>query len=258
MRYAIYAAPPPDAPLWLQASRWLGRDACSGQILPQPRFRAIDPDSLVDLTRTPAHYGFHATLAAPFRLRGKETESALVAALADFTARQRPVSVPPLAIAQLDNFFCLRPIRHSTGMQVLASLCVREFDRFRAPLNPSELARRKAALLSGQEKKNLELWGYPYVFEQFRFHFTLTGRMAEGRRKEQVHAALIETFGPLLGEPLAVDGLCLFVEPAAGQPMRCVQRFPFPLPSSESEDRVAYDQQLLRQNLYPGHQCHPA
>ncbi len=258
MRYAIYATPAPDSPLWLQGSRWLGRDAHSGQILPQPRFRSIDPDSLVDLTRTPAHYGFHATLTAPFRLRGKETEPALVAALADFTARQRPLPVPPLAVAQLDNFFCLRPIRHSTGVQVLASLCTREFDRFRAPLNPSELARRKAALLSGQEKKNLELWGYPYVFEQFRFHFTLTGRMAEGRLKERVHAALIETFGPLLDEPLVVDALCLFVEPAQGQPMRCLERFPFPLPATEPEDRVAYDQQLISQNLYSGHQCHPA
>jgi len=258
MRYAIYYAPLPASPLWQQGSRWLGRDALSGHFLPQPCFRGIEPDSLAELTRTPARYGFHATLAPPFRLKHHLAETDLLAALADFAARQQPLSLPPLALCQLDNFFCLRPGRHATAVQALASRCIREFDRFRAPLNPSELARRKAAQLSGQEKKNLELWGYPYVFEQYRFHFTLTGRMAEGKFKERVHNTLVETFGPLLGESLVLDGLCLFVEPEWGQPLRCLHRFPFPLSAPEPEKRIAHDQQLLRQDLYPGYQCHPA
>lgn len=258
MRYAIYYAPPSHSPLWQQGCQWLGRDALGGQVLPQPRFRGIDSESLADLTRTPAHYGFHATLSAPFRLKEQQAEAALLRTLADFSARQRPLTLPPLTISSLDNFFCLRPARHSQPLQVLASRCTREFDRFRAPLNPSELARRKAALLSGQEKKNLEIWGYPYVFEQFRFHFTLTARMTEGKFKEQVHAALIETFGPLLDKPLVLDALCLFIEPAPGQPMCCRHRFPFSLPSTEPEELLNYDQQLLQKNLYPGYQCHPA
>jgi hypothetical protein len=120
------------------------------------------------------------------------------------------------------------------------------------------MARRKAALLSGQEKKNLEIWGYPYVFEQFRFHFPLTARIAEGREKEWIHAALIETFGPLLEGQLAIDALCLFVEPASGQPLRYLLRFPFPSSSPQPEECSAHDQQLLPKDLYPGYQCHPA
>jgi hypothetical protein len=120
------------------------------------------------------------------------------------------------------------------------------------------MARRKAAMLSGQEKKNLEIWGYPYVFEQFRFHFTLTTRMAEGREKEVIHAALIETFAPLLEAPPAIDALCLFVETVAGQPLRCLYRFPFPFSSSPPEECSAHDQQLLPKDFYPGYQCHPA
>jgi len=258
MRYAIYHAPSPTSPLWQLGSSWLGRDAFSDHALAQPLFRGIDPDSLAELTRTPARYGFHATLVPPFRLKGHLTEADLRTALADFATRQQPLPLPPLSVSQLDNFFCLRPIRHSTALQVLASLCTRAFDRFRAPLNPGELARSKAALLSGQEKKNLEIWGYPYVFDQFRFHFTLTGRMAEGKVKERVHGALLETFAPILAEPLVIDALCLFVEPDFGQPLRCLHRFPFPLPSSETEERLNHDQQLLRQDLYPGYQCHPA
>jgi putative phosphonate metabolism protein len=258
MRYAIYYAPPLASPLWHQGSRWLGRDALSGHSLQQPSFRDIEPDSLADLTRTPAHYGFHATLVPPFCLKEQLTEADLLRTLVDFSARQTPLSLPSLILSQIDNFFCLRPVHHSPALQKLASLCTREFDRFRAPLSPSEMARRKAAPLNGDEKKNLEIWGYPYVFEQFRFHFTLTGRMGEGKLTERVLAALFETFGLFLNKPLVIDALCLFVEPGFGQPLRCLHRFPFPLPSSEPEERVTYDQQLLHQNLYPGYQCHPA
>jgi len=257
MRYAIYFAPPPASLLWQQGSRWLGRDAISGHALLQPCFRGLEPGSLAEFTRTPARYGFHATLVPPFRLKDHLTEADLRTALADFSARQQPLPLPVLAISQLDRFFCLRPSRHSARLQGLASLCTRAFDRFRAPPTPSELARRKAVQLNGQEKKNLEIWGYPYVFEQYRFHFTLTGRMAEGKVKERVYGALVETFGPLLGESLVLDGLCLFVEPEWGQPLRCLHRFPFPLPAPEPSERIDHEQQL-RQDLHPGHQCHPA
>lgn len=258
MRYALFFAPPATSPLWHQGSHWLGRDACTGAILPQPGFRGIDSEVIVELTREPCRYGFHATLVAPFRLKNDMEEPTLVRAVEEFTACQRPLSIPPLTVAQLDHFFCLRPMRHSTPLQALAALCTRAFDRFRAPLNPSELARRKAAPLSGQEKKNLELWGYPYVFEQFRFHFTLTVRMAEGKCKDRVHVALMETFEPLLNDPLLIDALCLFIEPAPGQPLRCLHRFPFSTDPHAFEDRVAHDQQLLPENFHPGYQCHSA
>ena len=233
MRYAIYFAPPPASLLWQQGSRWLGWDACSGAPRPQPRFRDLDPEHLAELTRMPGNYGFQATIVPPFRLAGPIREAYLMAALTDFAARQRRLPLSSLEIARHRNFFCLRPVRHSSEVQTLAAFCIREFDRCRAPLTPSEMARRKAAMLSGEEKKNLEIWGHPYVFDQFRFHFTLTARMAEDRHMELIHAALLETFGPMLEAPLLIDALCLFVEPASGQPMRCLHRFPFPLSSSE-------------------------
>lgn len=222
----------------------------------QPAFRGLDAETIIELTRTPARYGFHATMMAPFRLKDGLREQELIDAVTDFTAYQRQLTIPPLTVSQLDHFFCLRPVRHSAALQGLSSLCTRAFDRFRAPLHPSELARRKAAQLSGQEKKNLELWGYPYVFEQFRFHFTLTTRMADGKSKDRVHTALLDLFEPLLDEPLLIDALCLFVEPAPGKPLRCLHRFSLASPSLINEERVAHDQQLLPQNFYPGHQCH--
>lgn len=257
MRYAIYFAPPATSRLWQEGCRWLGRDAVSGQTISQPRIRGVDPELIREMTRTPSHYGFHATLVPPFRLQAGVGEKDLMEALHDFSAGQDPLYLPGLTISQLDSFFCLRPDRHMPALQILNSRCIRAFDTFRAPLNPSELARRKAFMLTGQEKRNLELWGYPYVFEQFRFHFTLTGRMGEGRDKEHIHAALIETFGALLTQPLVIDALCLFIEPAFGQPMRCLRRFAFRQPSTTPEERINHDQ-LLSQDLHPGYQCNPA
>jgi putative phosphonate metabolism protein len=256
MRYALFFAPPPTSLLWKKGCQWLGRDAVSGALELQPLFRGLDAETIREVTRTPARYGFHATMVAPFRLKDDLQESQLLDALSEFTADKPPLTIPPLTVSQLDHFFCLRPIRHCVPLQGLASLCTRAFDRFRAPLNPSELARRKAAPLNGQEKKNLEWWGYPYVFEQFRFHFTLTARIAEGKCKDRIHVVLLETFEPLLNDPLVIDALCLFVEPAPGQPLRCLHRFPFASPAPATEERVAHDQQFPIQNLYPRYQCH--
>jgi putative phosphonate metabolism protein len=258
MRYAIYYAPPDSSPLWQWGSRWLGRNARNGQTLTPPRFPGIDPERIAELTSIPRHYGFHATMTAPFRLHEKKTEVHLIEVLADFASRQRPFTIPALKLAQMNGFFCLQPARHSSPLQTLASLCIRAFDHCRAPLTPSELARRKTAVLNGQEKRNLEIWGYPYVFEQFRFHFTLTNRLPESREKELIHAALAEIFSPLLTDPLLVDGLCLFVEPHSGQPMRCLHQFSFAPMSSGHEEPTAHDQRFSEKNLYPGYQCHPA
>jgi hypothetical protein len=47
---------------------------------------------------------------------------------------------------------------------------VSELDCFRAPLSEGEEQRRLAAGLSARQRELLNRWGYPYVFDQFRFH----------------------------------------------------------------------------------------
>ena len=258
MRYVLVYLPPPDSPLGHRGNRWLGRCAESGRPLVQPPCRGIDPDRLADLTRNPARIGLHATLLSPFRLKPPQTEEHLVAALTDFTTGLQSIALPPLILANQDGCFCLRPSHHVAPVQTLASRCLRAFDRFRAPLSPSEMARHKAAVLSGQEKKNLELWGDPYVFEQYRFFFPLTGRVAEGTLRERVLAALVELFAAVLHTHLTIDALRLLVEPAPGQPLRSVCCFPFSPPAPEPSERIAHDQHSHPQDLHPGYQCHPA
>jgi len=57
----------------------------------------------------------------------------------------------------------------------LAASCVKHFDNFRAPLTGADRSRRLAAHLTTRQIEHVERWGYPYVFEDFRFHMTLTG-----------------------------------------------------------------------------------
>ncbi|KAB2854445.1 MAG: DUF1045 domain-containing protein, partial [Bauldia sp.] len=66
-------------------------------------------------------------------------------------------------------------------------------------------------------------WGYPYVFDAFRFHMTLSGRVSGGEAA-RVRAAIEDVFEPVLGETLAIDGLAVFVEPEAGGPFTVLSR----------------------------------
>lgn len=219
MRYAIYYTPERDDPLGQVAERWLGRSAF-GEEAPAPR--AVGSFSAAEVafhTAAPRRYGFHATLKAPFRLAEGKSEGDLINALSQFTAAREPFTVERIELARLGNFFALVPAGPSPELDALAGDVVTAFEPFRAPLTPEEVERRNPDNLSPTQLKNLHIWGYPFVFDEFRFHMTLTGRVpaAEAARME---AAIDSFFGPMLLEPLEVRSLALFAEPEAGAPFQ--------------------------------------
>ncbi len=67
--------------------------------------------------------------------------------------------------------------------------------------------------MTERQRNYLAVWGYPYVFEEFRFHMTLTGPVPESRQDE-IATLLTARFAPFIGRPLSVDRLCLFIEPS--------------------------------------------
>ena len=145
------------------------------------------------------------------------SEAELVAALDDFCEARAPVLVPRIELTQMSGFFALVPAAPLAALDMLAADVVKAFEPFRAPLSDTEVARRNPDALSPAQLRNLQGWGYPYVFEEFRFHMTLSGRVspADAPRLSQ---AIERTFGPLLDAPLAIDTLALFVEPEPGAP----------------------------------------
>lgn len=226
MRYAVYFTPPPDAPLTRAAARWLGRDAFTGHDLPITPSPGVTAAEIAAATTEPRRYGFHATLKAPFRLAPDRAEAALVEALETFCAARGPFAGPRLALAALDGFLALTPAEPSAALDRLAGEVVEAFEPFRAPLTEAEIARRRPERLSPSERANLERWGYPHVFGEFRFHMTLTDRLTEADRPRFLDA-LGARFAPLLDLPLALDGIALFREPLPGAPftVRALARF---------------------------------
>lgn len=219
-RWAIYVAPRMDAPLARFGADWLGWDAQAGTArdgldLPGlPRRRA-------ELVATPRRYGFHGTLKAPFVLDGEP--AALDAALAALAGGFAPFALP-LQLAPLGDFLALVPAAQSPALAALAAACVTGLDRFRAPPDPEEIARRKPQALSARQRALLEVWGYPFVLDEFRFHMTLTGALADAERAA-VAASLAPMLQPILAAPLRVADIGLFGEDAAGL-FHLLKRFP--------------------------------
>jgi len=76
--------------------------------------------------------------------------------------------------------------------------------------------------LSQNQMQNLERWGYPFLFSDFRFHMTLTGRISLDRRNE-VLAWLAKTFDRMCGsEPITIDRLALVRQDGADAPFRVI------------------------------------
>jgi putative phosphonate metabolism protein len=234
MRYAIYFAPPENDPLSIRAATWLGRNAFDGSPLAQPVVEGFDAAELSALTDEPRRYGFHATLKAPIELAPGHSEAELLAAFDDFAADTDAFDIPKIVLGQLGAFFALVPGVASEELQALADACVTHFEPFRAALSDADIARRRPERLSESERSHLLQWGYPYVFEDFRFHMTLSGQVP-AERQMPMRAAIEAFFADFLDRPLAISHLALFIEPERGAPFTMKRISPLrPLPERKT------------------------
>ena len=220
-RYALYFAPPSTHALWTAGCEWLGRDPETGASSAGGACRA-----------DPRRYGLHATFKPPFALRDGATGSQLLAALARFADERAAFDMPRLAVAPLADFLALRPLeRGATApgqpLRALADDCVRLFDEFRRPPSPAETARRLSAGLDEAQRANLARWGYPHVFDHWRFHMTLTDSLSDDSLRAALLADATRHFAGALAEPLRCEGVALFVEDVPGADFRLHQRFEF-------------------------------
>jgi putative phosphonate metabolism protein len=218
-RFAIYWAPRPGSPLAAFGAAWLGRDAEDGRAAPQPAV----PD-IARMTAEPRRYGFHATLKPPFALAEGCVEAALLDAVAALARMIDAFDLPPLRLEAIGRFLALVPGAPVPQLERLAAACVARLDHFRAPPSPDEFVRRRRARLTPAQDTLLQRWGYPYVFEEFRFHLTLTGLLTPEERAA-VEPALARAAAPHCETPVRVEDLAVFVE-EGGAPFRVRARFP--------------------------------
>ena len=225
-RYAVYWLPEDGSHLAAFGAGWLGHDPAVTGLPGQARIRLGLPDGFVDrVTTEPRRYGLHATLKAPFRLKAGATIGQLTERLRDLAISTPRHTAAPLRLTDLQGFLALCPSDPIPDDLVrLARLIVMLLDTFRAPLTEAERARRKPSALSTKQRQNLDNWGYPYVFDDFRFHITLTGRLSEDERR-RVEPPLAAAVAQFCREPLAIASIALLGDPGDGRPFKLVQRF---------------------------------
>ena len=137
----------------------------------------------------------------------------------------KPVALGPLHAIMLGNFVALVPVNRPAQLASLADACVIGLDDLRAPLSEADLARRLAAPLNTREQELLRQYGYPYVLERFRLHFTLSGPVPAHTARCVIQEVAESVKQLNATAPLQLDRLCLFVESAPGQPFKRLIEF---------------------------------
>jgi putative phosphonate metabolism protein len=225
-RYAIHYVPEPGSGFDRFGTELLGYDATTGEDLAFPDgILQMAPDWR-ELTRDPRKYGFHATLKAPLSLAPGKTEAELLAACEAFAGTPRPIPVIRPVVGSISGFIAVVPAGPSAELEGLAADCVRQFDSFRAPLTSEDRARRNPSMLTARQRSHLDRWGYPYVMEDFRFHMTLTSRLAT-ERHEPVLTMLKDRFSALGLKTLSIERIALFRQDQADSRFRVVRDYPF-------------------------------
>lgn len=178
-RYAIYFVPQQDTNLWRFGCAALGYDSCQRIDVSFHDHEFYGAHVIEELTKDPRRYGFHGTLKPPFALAAGTSIGGLEAIAREFAATRKAFRVDRLVVRAMGNFLALVAEQPSPKLTALADNCVEVFEPFRAPLSMADRERRLRLPLTKRQMENLDRWGYPYVFDDFRFHMTLTGRLPE-------------------------------------------------------------------------------
>ncbi len=209
-RYALYLAPGTDHPLWAWGCRWVGRDAATGEALPQPPVPGLSAARITELTASARHYGFHATFRAPFTLRTPVGE--LIARTEAALVGQPPLTLP-LQVGNLGPWAALVLAGDGSALTALQARLLQATEPCQAPLSPQDLDRRQQAGLTPVQAQLLQRWGYPYVLEEFRFHMTLAGPIPDDAERLRLTEALRQSFQQAGAPALPLDRVCLYHQP---------------------------------------------
>ena len=164
-------------------------------------------------------------MKAPFALAEGADEAGLLAFAQRFASARTPFYAD-IAPGRMGRFLAFRLAEAIAEMDFLHHDAVRQFDAFRAPLSEFDLARRRQAPLTAEQDARLVRWGYPYVFEEFRFHMTLTGPLLDARIAERLLEVLKAYFADLTG-PHCFDGVAVFKQDDRAAPFVALDRYGF-------------------------------
>ena len=224
-RYAVFYCPEDSSELGLYGQQVLGRSA-DGQVLESAYGDCPDWQQASALSATPAHYGFHATLKAPFHLAECVSEQQLLDAVETLACRQTVIAMQTIRPRLLSGFVALTLQPQSQAIATLAELCVTQFEPYRAPLSQDDILKRKPDQLTERQREYLYQYGYPHVMSEFRFHMTLSGQIVPGEHEEHVRW-LTELFDKHVLKTPVLDRLAVFWQPDRETPFVRLAQFAF-------------------------------
>ena len=227
-RFALYLAPEPADPLWIAGSGWLGFDAETRLEAILAAIEGVPEAAIREAIAHPRLYGFHVTLKAPFRLIDGLREDALEDSVAGLAERHAAFGPLPLELEARPagpgrHFLCLVPSVREEALVRLEAEAVMALDRFRAPMSPAERERRRPDALAKRERGYLDRYGYPYVLDAYRPHFSLTGPLdAAAPDSAAIRRHLEAAFA---NAAFRCQSLVLFEQPEPGERFFVRRRF---------------------------------
>ncbi len=180
-RYGIFFAPHDDSPLGVYGATVLRRKATSTNEWVNPLIPISFENTPVwrACIERPAHYGFHATINAPFELHDQHSTEELFDDIRAFCKQQQPLLLTNIAPRLTHRYDALAFDDQPADIKNFAATCATRFEKYRAPLTAADTKRRQKKALSASQIKHLQTYGYPYVFDDFNFHMTLSGTMPD-------------------------------------------------------------------------------
>ena len=223
-RYAIYWLPAPGSPLGQFGRDLFGGCPDSGDHPKTRKDFGLESGLAARAVEKPRRYGFHGTVKAPFRPAAGVSAADIAGELERFCARRRRIRSGALVLQRFPRYLALCPADRTAEIGWLASECAVHFDRFRAPLDDEERARR-GNHLTELERLHFEQFGYPYIFSLFRFHVSLAGPLSP-RELDAVAAGLRPELTACAAQDFILADLCLLGDPGGGAMFRTIGRFP--------------------------------
>ncbi|MEM9715939.1 MAG: DUF1045 domain-containing protein [Pseudomonadota bacterium] len=215
-RFAIYFCPEPETQLAQFGTHWLGWNLDSGKPANHPEVSGFD---IAAVTERPRKYGFHGTMKAPFRLAHGQSLDALKNAADDIAVNIKAFNIPDLHVSRTGKFLAVTEAMPCQPLRDLAAHVVEAFEPFRAPLTDSDLERRRKSNLSAAQDALLVKWGYPYVFDEFQFHLTLSGPL-DPVTQDLVAQEAERLLRPILDTPQPCRSFSICAEREAGSFIR--------------------------------------
>jgi len=220
-RYAIYWVPEPQSALAAFGEKWFAQ---ADEDAPE-NISGLPPGLIKRATKSPARYGLHATLKAPFRLREDMTVEALQKSLDAFCAIRRRVRGGGLRLAKFQGYLGLVLKDRTAEADWLAAQCVTLFGHFRAPLSAEDREKRPSNM-PPLEAAYFEAFGYPYVLSEFEFHLSLAGPLRAGDI-EEVESVLQPLLTDEMLKPITLESIALLGEEKDGGQFQLLSRHYF-------------------------------